>query len=498
MDLGGAGTGLGSIQASDFRPRSTFAKYCRSAPIVTTAAWMIDAALLMFAVALSSAVQGSADDFSPGELLLSGGVASLTTCACLSSWGAYRVERLSGRTASRGALPLSVLVGAVVFAACLGLLPAMMAGQAPDLRIRSLLWAAFALLFLSAMYRLWVHLFSAWDIGEALCQRVALVGDNFSDEFIRRVMQETDSGIRIVGRYTDVSSQLDPTWRSDHVDGCLDDLVVRALSGDIDAIVHAVPLTETARINHMRYVLRNVSADIYVTVDLEGLGFSVDRSLSIGRSPLVNVQRRPLNERQQLQKRMFDSSLAIILVVALLPLLLLVALGIRLDSQGPILFKQARFGLNNRIFTVYKFRTMFHRNESADLDGTNQARRGDPRITRIGKWLRKLSIDELPQLLNVIRGEMSLVGPRPHPLNTQVGGRLLQDAVAGYAARHRVLPGITGWAQICGWRGETVVMEQIEQRVAHDLYYIENWSLIFDVKILLLTLKREIIGGSAF
>jgi len=169
---------------------------------------------------------------------------------------------------------------------------------------------------------------------------------------------------------------------------------------------------------------------------------------------------------------------------------------IKLDSPGPVLFRQPRLGFNNVMFTVYKFRTMQH--GAADLLADKQTTRGDPRITRVGRILRKLSLDELPQLFNVLGGSMSLVGPRPHAPNTKAGDTLFHDAVAEYALRHRVKPGITGWAQVSGWRGETKTLEQIEQRVACDLYYIDNWSLKFDIRIIFLTLVREINSSTAF
>ena len=166
------------------------------------------------------------------------------------------------------------------------------------------------------------------------------------------------------------------------------------------------------------------------------------------------------------------------------------------DSPGPVLFRQPRLGFNNRLFTCYKFRTMHH--GMTDLLGDRQATRGDPRVTRLGKWLRALSLDELPQLLNVLKGNMSLVGPRPHPPNTKADDKLFSDVVAKYAFRHRVKPGITGWAQVNGWRGETRTVEQIENRVACDLAYIENWSIWFDLRIMVLTVTREILSRHAF
>jgi lipopolysaccharide/colanic/teichoic acid biosynthesis glycosyltransferase len=161
-----------------------------------------------------------------------------------------------------------------------------------------------------------------------------------------------------------------------------------------------------------------------------------------------------------------------------------------------VLFRQPRLGFNNRMFLCYKFRTMHH--GMADLLADRQTTRDDPRITRIGRYLRKLSVDELPQLFNVLNGTMSLVGPRPHAPNTKAADRLFAEVVQQYALRHRVKPGITGWAQVNGWRGETRTVDQIEQRVKFDLFYIENWSVLLDLRILVMTVLREVASRQAF
>jgi lipopolysaccharide/colanic/teichoic acid biosynthesis glycosyltransferase len=173
--------------------------------------------------------------------------------------------------------------------------------------------------------------------------------------------------------------------------------------------------------------------------------------------------------------------------------MLVIAILIRLDSRGPVLFKQKRYGFNNRLITVYKFRTMY--TDMTDANAERLATRDDPRVTRIGKFLRSTSLDEVPQLINVVLGDMSIVGPRPHAISAKAAGELYEEVVAEYAARHRVKPGITGWAQVNGWRGETDTVEKIRERVKCDLFYIDNWSLWLDIKILLMTayavLKRE-------
>jgi len=172
----------------------------------------------------------------------------------------------------------------------------------------------------------------------------------------------------------------------------------------------------------------------------------------------------------------------LLLLLLFSPLIILIALAVKLESKGPVLFRQSRKGVNGKKFWVFKFRTMVH-DRPRDV-GSAQAKSNDPRVTVVGKFLRRSSLDELPQFINVLSGSMSLVGPRPHPL-------ALDDefcnVIAGYFARHRVKPGITGWAQVNGFRGETDTPGKMRARVEHDLHYIEHWSLLFDVKILIMT-----------
>ena len=163
----------------------------------------------------------------------------------------------------------------------------------------------------------------------------------------------------------------------------------------------------------------------------------------------------------------------------------LVAVLIKRDSPGPVFFKQARYGLNGKRFFVYKFRSMYV--DQQDATARNAVTRGDPRVTPVGRIIRKTSIDELPQFFNALKGDLSLVGPRPHAVHAQTRDKLYGEVVDGYFARHRVKPGVTGWAQINGWRGEVDSDEKIKKRTEYDLYYIENWSLLFDLKILFLT-----------
>ena len=205
---------------------------------------------------------------------------------------------------------------------------------------------------------------------------------------------------------------------------------------------------------------------------------------------------RPLSPGERVTKRIFDAFTSVLLLIFLAPLMVLTAVLIKIESPGPVFFKQQRYGFGKKIIQVYKFRSMYH--EMSDHMADRLTERDDPRVTRIGALIRRFSIDELPQLLNVLRGEMSMVGPRPNPLNAKAGGELYDRVVDNFYTRYRVLPGITGWAQINGLRGNTDTKEKLIRRVEYDLYYIQNWSFWLDLKIVLLTPLASLEGENAF
>jgi exopolysaccharide biosynthesis polyprenyl glycosylphosphotransferase len=196
-------------------------------------------------------------------------------------------------------------------------------------------------------------------------------------------------------------------------------------------------------------------------------------------------------------KAAFDKIVGALCLIALSPVMLAVAIAVKLDSRGPALFKQSRYGFNNEKIEVYKFRSMFV--DQLDAAARRLVTRNDPRVTRVGRFIRGTSLDELPQLFNVVfKGNLSLVGPRPHAMHARAADHLYDDVVDGYFARHRVKPGITGWAQVNGWRGETDTPEKIQKRVEYDLDYIENWSLLRDIYILALTPFALVKGHNAY
>lgn len=276
--------------------------------------------------------------------------------------------------------------------------------------------------------------------------------------------------------------------------GSTADLMRFARTQTLDDVVVAMPWSLDRTVTQTVEQLKELPVNVYLSSDLVGFDLTFRPALGMfGPLPLHEVVRRPIAGWSSAAKRVFDCVLAALALVLLMPLLAIVAVAIRLDSPGPIFFMQQRLGFNNKPFAIYKFRSMRH-----DPEGrlpVVQATRRDPRVTRVGAVLRATSIDELPQLLNVLDGTMSLVGPRPHALNHNAE---YSAQIRGYFARHKVKPGITGWAQVNGLRGETEIIDKMEARVQHDVYYAENWSIFFDVKILILTILVVFFQKSAY
>jgi exopolysaccharide biosynthesis polyprenyl glycosylphosphotransferase len=242
--------------------------------------------------------------------------------------------------------------------------------------------------------------------------------------------------------------------------------------------------------------LMRVAVDVTVIPDLAELQvpvLSVDR---IGRLPAINLASRPLTAIDIMLKRAEDLFLSCLILLLAAPVFVVIALAIKLDSSGPVLFGQSREGYHNRVFKVWKFRTMYH--EVRDERAVQQTSRHDRRVTRVGYLLRRLSLDELPQVINVIRGEMSIVGPRPHALGMTSVGLPMTQVLEGYAARLRLKPGITGWAQVNGCRGEVDSHEKLRRRVSLDCYYIDHWSLSLDLWIIARTLVLLLFDSDAY
>lgn len=278
--------------------------------------------------------------------------------------------------------------------------------------------------------------------------------------------------------------------------GGLEHLCRIARNGDVDQVLICGSNFSAKRLNEVVEQLSEVAIDVSV-IPREAFDLPPNYQVSLlGTWPVLTLWKRPFRDVNQLVKRAEDLVIGAAAVAILLPVLALSALLVRLSSRGPILFVQPRLGFNNEVIRVYKFRTMYA--EHTDVGGTVTTSRKDPRVTPVGRVLRKLSIDELPQLFNVLDGSMSLVGPRPHAIEMKVGDRYYHEAVRGYAGRHRVKPGITGLAQVRGLRGEVRTIERAKRRVELDQQYLENWSLWLDIKILLATARAVLFDGDAY
>ena len=323
-----------------------------------------------------------------------------------------------------------------------------------------------------------------WLLDHHLLDRRAVIagGGEHAVRLIRGLAARTDSDIRLHGIFDDRDDIRSPLQILGVPKiGGYDDLIAFARMSEIDMVIIALPLEAKARIEWLLEAFRVLPVEVRLSAFSRDYAFAQP-----DRDPLISAVRRSFAPERRLTKRAFDVVVASIALLVLSPVMLAAALAIRLESRGPVLFRQRRHGYNDRIIDVLKFRSMYH--EMADPEAKNIVRRNDPRVTRIGRFLRRSSIDELPQLFNVLKGDLSLVGPRPHAIDAMGSDqRRFSRMVEGYSARHRLPPGITGWAQIHGWRGEIDDPAKLAARFEHDLYYIENWSLWLDIRILLRT-----------
>jgi len=323
-------------------------------------------------------------------------------------------------------------------------------------------------------------------------RRVAVAGAGKLGESVLQGLAERPwLGMDVVGLFDDDPAKLGKTVSGTKVLGPIDQALDMAESKEVDIVVVTLPLREELRVSRIISRLSDTTASLYIVPDVLSYSMLKSRWMELNGLPVVSLFDTPAHGFQSLVKRIEDVVLALVMLVLASPLMLLIALGIKLDSKGKVLFRQKRYGLDGREIVVLKFRTM---RAHAD-DTAAQARRGDARVTRIGHILRQASLDELPQLFNVLMGEMSIVGPRPHAAPHNEHYRKL---IFGYMTRHMVKPGITGWAQVNGWRGETEILDKMRKRVEFDMWYIRNWNLWLDFKIIGLTLVKGFINKNAY
>ncbi len=328
-------------------------------------------------------------------------------------------------------------------------------------------------------------------------RRAVIVGGGERALGVMKELAAARADIQVCGIFDDRDdARSPPVQRGVPKLGTLADLVAFVRAAEIDMLIVTLPLGAGRRIREMLKAVEVLPVDVRLS------DFSDDPTFQRhaerrGDGGLIDLMARPLRERQRLTKRVLDLVGASVAIILLSPVMIATAVAIRLESDGPALFRQTRHGYNHRPVTVWKFRSMYH--AASDPTARRLVTRDDPRVTRVGRFIRRTSIDELPQLFNVLRGDLSLVGPRPHALNA-ISSRQdpFEAIVEGYAARHKVKPGVTGLAQINGWRGEIDDPEALRRRVELDLQYIENWSIWLDLRILALTPFRLLGSENAY
>ena len=328
----------------------------------------------------------------------------------------------------------------------------------------------------------------------ALKTRSAIIAgyNTTSFELARRLRNDPGMRVELAGFFDDRSKERLGMDDETNLVGSLGDMSQYVKDNRTDVIFIALPIRHVKRVMDMLDDLRDTTASIYYVPDIFVFNLIQARPTEIHGIPIVAMLETPFYGYRGVAKRLTDVGFSTLILLLALPVLVLIALGIRLTSAGPVIFTQRRYGLDGKEIGVYKFRTMLVTEDGAQI---RQASKTDSRITPIGRVLRRLSLDELPQLINVLQGRMSLVGPRPHAVAHNEEYRKL---IKGYMLRHKVLPGITGLAQINGWRGETSSLEDMEARVNYDLDYLRHWTPLLDFKILLLTIFKVFRDDKAY
>lgn len=416
-----------------------------------------------------------------------------------AGWAAVAAGVFTATMAATGAYRSKVMVSLSSFSArtCLAMVVPVLGlvVLAPVESVSAALVAAgVSLIFASVPTRLGARIIVRWVIQTGLIARRTVIagGGEEAARLIRGVHEQRGNDIRIFGIFDDRDDIRSPTQVLGVPKiGGYSDLIAFVRASEIDLVIIALPFAAEERIKWLLDEFKVLPVEVGLST------YSKDYAFDQAGGPYLKKLRRSFAPECRLTKRFFDIFFAIIALLALWPVMLAAAIAVRLESPGPVLFRQLRHGYNDRTIEVLKFRSMYV--EAADPDAEKVVTKGDPRVTKVGRFLRRSSIDELPQLFNVLKGDLSLVGPRPHAIKAQSSQQdLFAQIVDGYSARHRLPPGITGWAQINGWRGEIDSPEKLEARCAHDLYYIENWSIWLDMLILIRTPLSLFSGKGAY
>ncbi|WP_182421938.1 undecaprenyl-phosphate glucose phosphotransferase [Aureimonas sp. ME7] len=410
---------------------------------------------------------------------------ALGTVSIVSLLHGYEASQLRSQRRQSRRLALGLSGGAALSAA---LAFALGSFSLPDQMTWLAISGVVSFLLLSLVRSLLAARVRHWARTGRLERRIVLVGGGrAAEEFIRTLEKQPDSDIRICGIFDDREDDRSPPIVAGYPKlGTIAELTEFARLARIDMLVITLPLSAERRILAILKALWVLPLDIRISALSQNLRFRSRSYSYAGDVPMLDVIDRPIADWSRVAKRVFDLAFGVVALAAVSPIMLLTALAIKWDTPGPIFFRQKRHGFNNEIIDVWKFRSLRH--EMSDPSARKLVTRDDPRVTRVGKFIRRTSIDELPQLFNVLAGNLSMVGPRPHAVAAQSSRQVtFTEIVDGYFGRHKVKPGITGYAQIKGWRGEIDDDIKLQKRFEHDLFYIENWSVLLDLYILAAT-----------
>ncbi len=355
-----------------------------------------------------------------------------------------------------------------------------------------LIWSVITPIFLFIAHA-WVRSYLEVLRGQGNIRHAVIVGANdLGLKLASKIHQQRSLMMRVEGFFDDRFDERCDEQLKQVVSGGIDDVATFVIGHNIDVVYITLPMLDHARVVDLVNSLRDTTASIYFVPDVFMFDLVQARIDNVNGVPVISVFETPLTGMNAINKRVFDILASSIILLLISPVLVTVACMIKFSSPGPVIFKQRRYGIDGEPFLVYKFRSMSVCEDSAVVA---QATQNDARVTQLGAILRKTSLDELPQLFNVLNGSMSIVGPRPHAVAHNEHYRKI---IRGYMWRHKVKPGITGWAQINGYRGETDTLDKMESRVIYDISYLKNWSLWLDLTIILKTVKLIVKDSHAY
>lgn len=464
-----------------------------SRPKLLATTFVIDALTLMFTTATTLIIASTnLDILSPLTWFLAAIIATSTVLTLQANW-TYSISALRKTNSQITKILISLLS-----ISCIGAAGLHFWGVTSLSRTWFPIWMALSLLTLVPLR---VILFKAIETlarAGKLTRRVVIVGggDN-ADEIIQHLDAQNDTHLEILGLFDDRNKDRAPEQSGPYRKlGTFDDLDKFCRDENVDLLIVTIPPSAEQRLLQILDKVWVLSVDVKLSALNSKLRLHKNAYSYLGSLPMLPIFDKPLNDWERVVKNIEDKVLGAIFLLLSLPIMAAVAIAIKLDSKGPVFFKQNRFGLNNELIKVYKFRSMY--DDKSDANAAKLVTKDDDRVTKVGRFIRRTSLDELPQLINVLKGELSLVGPRPHATQAKADNQLYQQVVQGYYARHKMKAGITGWAQVSGWRGETDTEEKIQKRVECDLHYIDNWSVLYDLYIIALTPIALIFGKNAY